>query len=82
MKQSPAATSQQQEMEADFSPRGRGRVPVKRGIDLSLAHQLPKKPAEGHAPPRPFSELSRWLNLESSSAGARVKNVERSIMYR
>ena len=33
---------------AVFTPRGRGRLPVIKGVDIKLAHGLPGKPAEGH----------------------------------
>ena len=37
---------------------GKGRLPVKGKIDVRLAHWLPGKPAEEHAPTGPFDKLS------------------------
>ena len=62
LKQGPGATPHHvhqmagRDMVAVFASRaegvgwGIGRLPVLGGIDVRLAHQLPGKPAEGHAP--------------------------------
>ena len=39
---------------------GKGRLPVIGGVEGSLAHWLPVKPKEGHAPHHPFDRLSWW----------------------
>ena len=56
----PCAAEDGQDMAAVFAPWGRVRLPVIRGIDIRLAHPLPGKPAEGHAPHSPFDKLSWW----------------------
>ena len=38
-----------------------GRLPVMGGTDVILAHQLPEKPAEGHAPHHAFDKDSEEL---------------------
>ena len=43
-----------QDMEAVLAPRGKWRLPVIGGINIRLAHQLPGKLAEGHAPQSPL----------------------------
>ena len=45
---------------AVFSPGREGVAQVTGGIDIRLAHRLPGKPAEGHAPHCPFDKLSWW----------------------
>ena len=51
-------------MASVFTPGGwgwwGGRLLVIGGIDFRLAHWLPGKLAEGHAPHHPFDNLSRW----------------------
>ena len=47
---SPCAADIRQVMVGVFIPRGRRRLPVIGEIDVMLAHQLPGKLAEGHAP--------------------------------
>ena len=47
-----------QDMVAVFAQRGRGRLPVIGGTDVSLAHQLLGKLAEGHGPHYRFDKLS------------------------
>ena len=47
-----------QDMAAVFTPWGRGRLPVIGGVDVRLAHQLPRKLAEGHASHHLFDKLS------------------------
>ena len=39
---------------------GGGKLPVIGGTDVRLAHWLPGKPAEEHAPQHPFDRLSKW----------------------
>ena len=58
---------------------GEGKVTSYRGIDVRLVHQLPRKPAEGPAPHRPFDKLSWWLKLDQSLYGAWDKYVGRSV---
>lgn len=45
-------------------------------IDVRLAHQLPGKPAEEHAPYGPFDKLSQWrcsdTKIRAASSWARV----------
>ena len=47
-----------QDMAAVFATRGSERLPVIGEIDVRLAHWLPAKPAEEHAPYHPFDKLS------------------------
>ena len=63
------------DMAANSLPGGGGGYQlVTEGIDIRLAHQLPGKPAEDHAPHHPSDKLSWWrcsdLKLEQSLAGA------------
>lgn len=44
-----------------------GRLPVMGGTDVILAHQLPEKPAEGHAPSRLFDEKDHQLGPGAST---------------
>ena len=48
-------------MTAVFTPRGKGRLPVIGGNDVRLAHQLPGKPADGHAHHCPFDKEARKI---------------------
>ena len=48
-------------------------LPDIRGIDVTLIHQLPEKPAEEHALLHPFDELLWWLKLDESLDGAWAK---------
>ena len=58
--------------------QGQREVTSYGGIDFRLAHQLPGKPAEGHAP---LSRVeSSDLKLEQSLVGAWGKYVGRSVM--
>lgn len=45
---------------AGFAPRRTGRLPIIGRTDVRLAHWLPRKPAEEHAPHHPFDKPSLW----------------------
>ena len=50
---SPCLANSRQTTAAIFTPRGRRRVPLAGEIDISLAQQLPGKPATGANPSEP-----------------------------
>lgn len=47
---------------------GRGKLPVIRGIDVRLAHRLPRKRAEAHTRQHSFVKPSGRLTLDQSLA--------------
>ena len=58
------ADSGQDAAAAAFAWGGGGKWPVIWGIDIRLAHWLPRKPTETHAPPRPLWWLSQWRSKD------------------
>ena len=70
-------------MAAVFVPGARARLPVIGGIEVRLAHQLPGKLAEGHAPHYPMNKLS-WrysdLKIRTITSWVGGKYVGRSVM--
>ena len=56
-----------QDMAASFSPPRKGRLPVRGELTSGGLDQLPGKPAEGHAPHRPFDENNHQLGPGASS---------------
>ena len=62
---------------------GGGRLPVMGGTDIILAHQLPEKPAEGHAPHHPFDKHSEelWSEARIAIRWDKGKCVERSVKW-